>query len=364
MKALFRILLVLTMFTVVYYIMAPSTKIKEPKNPAHQTEKTLQLANDVDSLARPSEGLSTLIGQSTVEVIAKFGKPAREEPSEFDYTWWTYNDNPEYYMMLAVKKDVVHQVYIAGRDMDVTPFTLGSTLDEIYSTTIIEPEVIINRNDYLYTFALTDDDMKHRILVKFDNMVAQLFIDRSTEKLRAVRFLDNEAMLQLQPYELTHYDISPLRHFAKGIDSEIAKAKAKQLEDLTNLARFYASEEPLKLNVMLRQLAQTHSNDMKATRNLTHESEDYGKLEDRLQSYGVEYEDTGELISDSPLDAIEIIHQWLNDGDSRDSILKENLSRVGTACAGNYCTQITIEPKQRVLAPEDKESPLDEPTMQ
>lgn len=46
--------------------------------------------------------------------------------------------------------------------------------------------------------------MQTRLLVKFDGLYAQLYIDGETSELQGIRFTDSETLVLHQPYEMIY----------------------------------------------------------------------------------------------------------------------------------------------------------------
>ncbi|UZN00315.1 CAP-associated domain-containing protein [Lysinibacillus sp. MHQ-1] len=106
--------------------------------------------------------------------------------------------------MIGVENNVVTQVYIAGQDINAFPFKVGQKRDEIYRMTIIDYEVAANVGDNIYIFSMNEEDMQTRLLVKFDGLYAQLYIDRETSELQGIRYTDSETLVLHQPYEMSY----------------------------------------------------------------------------------------------------------------------------------------------------------------
>ena len=93
----------------------------------------------------------------------------------------------------------------------------------------------------------------------------------------------------------------------------------------------------------LNETATKHSQDMYVKNNLSHESDEFGNLEDRLKANEIDYEKADENLALGYYDAIEAVHGWMNSKDHREVILNNRYNYVGAGVYMNYYTQIFIE---------------------
>ncbi|GGG20848.1 putative membrane protein YlbC [Lysinibacillus alkalisoli] len=341
MKALFRILLIMTIATFIFYKYSQNKEQPPVQDQAPTLEMQIHAST---ALPRPKEGVSTLIGKDEATLIEQYGEPIRKEPSAYRYEWWVYNKNPDEFMMVALLDKEVKQVFVAGREVATAPFEINSTLEEVYRTTIIEPEVMLSVEDTLYTFALTDDDLSERLLVKFEDVVAQIFVN-TKNKVTGIRFFDYETLVKLHPYDITYFDTIVDRPRTKlALKGDVTKAVNKQILDLVNLQRHYKKQKPLKKNEILMQLATMHSEEMVEENYFEKESPTLGNIEERTKSFGYQAEEVDEVIGELMLDPIELVHAWLNDEEQQKILLEGTFTHTGIGCEQDKCTQIVAKP--------------------
>ncbi len=348
MKTLFRILIVLTFLAIIFFYSSTSDNY-EPLEGPNSTSQIIPKTNseqDIteDSLPRPAEGLSTLIGQSSKELVKLYNEPARLDKSAYGYEWWIYNQNPSQFMMFAVAGGIVTQVYTNAEDLDIRPYKIGQSLEDIYSMTIIESEVNATINDNIYTFTMSEDDMNTRILTKFDNIFAQLYIDSETGLLSGIRFMDTRTLVIHRPYEMSFVGelLSPPSPTSYLIE-ESNKSNAVQLYDLLNVFRVNNDLPILSDHAAVSLVAMEHSEDMYTQSYLSHDSPTKGSLNERLDNEEIEYKNAEENIATSYIDSIEAVHGWLNSTTHRKYMLDEAYTSVGSGAFVNYYTQIFIE---------------------
>lgn len=348
MKTLFRILIVVTACVVFYLITTNSDTTKNPLTGPNSTSKVIPKTEPTtegfeDALPRPKEGLSTLIGKNSKELKEQFGNPIRKDKSIYGYEWWIYNNNSSELVMFGVEKDGhICQVYTNSNIYDITPYKIGDSLDEVYRKTILNYEITAKIDDNIYTFIMTEEDMKTRILTKFDQIFVQLYLNNEDEKLNGIRFMDSETLIKHRPYEMTF--VGKLIT-APTIDSffinEANEASSKQLIDLTNSFRLQNDLSLLILNNDLSDIAKNHSENMYISEE-TDESIKIESLKKRLENQGILFDKHVEISATSYLDAIEAMHGFLNSNSHKKIIFNPDYTHVGAGVFLNYYTQIFI----------------------
>ena len=241
MKTLFRILIVATCLGIVYYYSNVETsKIDLLEGPTQITQPVSEVqssTNNLNELPRPTNGISKFIGLSSDEILENYGKPSRIDPSSFNYEWWVYKNNYEI-LMVGISEGIVSQIYTNSINFDVSPYLIGQSLEDVYRRTIFEQEVTAEVDENLYVFAMNEQDMKNRILVKYEDLFAQLYIDTETNQLDGVRFIDGRTLVLHKPYEMQFVgellEASTPSSFAQ---IKINRANGLQLTDLANSFR-------------------------------------------------------------------------------------------------------------------------------
>ncbi|MCL1700151.1 CAP domain-containing protein [Lysinibacillus sp. Bpr_S20] len=362
MKALFRIFMACAAVALIgfmFFNTAPreNEPLKGPNANSNIIPKTELKQPEMGATTRPKSGMSTLIGKEAKVVLERYGKPVRKESSSFGYDWWIYNASASTFFMVGVDNNVVTQVYIAGKDLDASPFKIGQKRDDIYRMTIIDYEVTANVGKNIFVFSMSEEDMQTRLLVKFDGLFAQLYIDRETGELQGIRFTNSKTLVLHQPYEMTYQGElvipTPPSSF---LQQEINEANAAQLDDLINITRVQHDLAPLNIDQSLEEVAKVHSEDMKVQNFLGHESPINGDLKKRLGTHGIEYSEANENLATDYFDAIEVMHGWLNSPEHRNVMLNDRYTTVGSGVFLNYYTQIFLESSSPELDKENKDS--------
>lgn len=351
MKDLLRIMIFLSIVLIGLFYLDPSInendvleapRTADPLPSEHITDESL----DID---RPSKGISSYIGKSSKHWIEQYGEPERKEPSAYGYEWWIYNASYAHFTMIGVKDDKVVQVYAAGAATDVTPYKIGQSLDEIYRFTILENEVTVKYGANVYTFNVTAEDMDKRILVKFDGVYAQLYIDSTDRVLEAVRFMDAETLIRHHPYDMMFSgELLPIQVPSSTMQQSIDQANAKQIADLVNIYRLRHESKPLSINPQASIVAGTNSEDM-ARQNFSSEEIEFKELHARLQERNILFKEAAVNTAARYYDAAETAHGWINSDIHRKTLLNDQYTETGVGAFGKYYTQIFLE-KESVTA--------------
>ncbi|WP_422123622.1 CAP domain-containing protein [Planococcus sp. X10-3] len=341
MKNLLRIMIFLSIILVTFFYF--DTSINENDNleaprqadplPAHEIIETPLVVE------RPDQGVSVYIGESSEDWIDDYGQPARIEPSAFGYEWWIYNQSYSNYMMVGVKEKKVVQVYTAGTAADASPYNIGQVMEELYRFTIIEDEITVKFGTNIYTFSLSGEDRETRLLVSFDGIYAQLYLDKEGGMLEAVRFMDAETLIRHQPYDMMYAgDLLATVKPSSMLQTAIDKANARQVVDLTNVYRLHHQQRPLTVNPAVSMLAEKHSRDV-ARQNFSSEEIEIESLEQRLESSRIVYEEAAENTASQYYDAAEAVHGWINSEAHRKLIYSNRFNQIGVGVFGKYYTQ-------------------------
>ncbi|WP_042471614.1 CAP domain-containing protein [Bacillus ndiopicus] len=355
MEALFRILIIIAFLGIIYYYAGPNAKQHDPLEGPNTVQQPIleekEIIDNGDTLTRPTKGLSTHIGESSKEILSTYGRPTRIDKSPFNYKWWVYH-NKDGFKMFGIADDKVVQVYTNSPNMNVAPYEVGQMLGDIYRMTIIESEVTAHIGDNIYMFAMNDYDLHSRILVKFQDIFAQLYIDTETEKLIGIRFLDKETLVTHKPYEMQFIG-EVINSPAPSSFSQlyIHQANAAQLADLTNVFREQYGLLALVNDSALNDLAMENSENLFLQSMTTQQTESNDiSLKDRLSALDIQFKSASEITATTYIDAIEAMHGWLNSKEHRKVLLDESFSHIGTGAYMDYYTQILITKNNRDLS--------------
>ncbi len=294
--------------------------------------------------AKAKEGLSLLIGQNVQALEKSLGQPQRIDTSIYGYEWYIYNQSYRSYVQVGVQDNRVVTVYAIGQNLDVAPFAIGQSVEEIFNTHYIDANVDIKLDGNTYRFELNDTDLNLRPLIQLGDIYAQLYIDKFTGNLSSVRFLDAATIIKQRPYGLVYR--GKLIEPAAPSDSlwrSVEKGEEQEILDLTNVLRVRNNLKPLKWDQKTADVAYEHSKDMAVNNYFSHTSKKYGSLSDRLNLAKVVFQSAGENIAANYNDAPAVVEGWLNSKGHRDALLNKEFSYLGVGVYQKYYTQNFVQ---------------------
>ena len=349
MKVLFRILIIATCIgIVIYYSNEESSQTELLEGPPSITKPVVEPEHSMPAeqyLPRPATGISTLIGKTSKEVLETYSTPKRIDPSEYGYEWWIY-DTDYGLLMISMKEDRVNQIYTNNSKFDIAPFVIGEPLDDIYRTTVLGQEITVELEENIYIFAMNEQDLHDRILVKYDNLYAQLYIDQETNRLYSVRFLDGETLVLHKPYEMQFIgELFEASTPSSYMQIDINLANRRQLTDLANSLRVQYGLPALLPSDTLASLADYNSEHMFLGMMDSQVTDDEYKIEDQLNEVQQGYEQHGVNVATNYKDAIEVIHGWMNSKEHRTLLTDEEFTHIGSGAFMNYYTQLYVKQK-------------------
>ena len=349
MKMFWKIaFLLIVVLLVIYYT---DDRVKENKlleSPVKQITALPEtviggLETIIPQTSRPETGLSTFVGEHTEQLIDIMGKPERIEPSGYDYDWWVYLG--DLHFMVGVTKDNrVNQVYTADISSDVTPFEIKQNISDIYRFTIVNSEINVPIDENIYTFSLNSEDMQNRLLVIYDNLYVQLYVDQVDGELEGVRFIDPITLVHHQPYDMTFIGEvlkTPIPSSVKQI--EVDRTAERQIVEITNTYRKKHGVGKLEEDYYLKIVARQHSQNMALENYASFEQVETTSLTDRLKEAKIDHRRAGENIALNYVDAIEAVHGWINSPAHRNVLLASQFTNIGAGVYGKVYTQNLIQ---------------------
>ncbi|WP_153731914.1 CAP domain-containing protein [Sporosarcina obsidiansis] len=349
-KVVWKILVILVVGMGIFYFMNDQISENEPlespvqhANPIAEPEKGQSMGGE--GMPRPEEGISVYVGQKVEKLEKTFGNPSRIEPSSYQYEWWVYTTEPTF--MAGVLNGKVNQIYTSDRIADVSPFTIGQNVQEIHRFSPIESEIDVAIKDNVYTFSLTSEDIKNRILIPYKNLYVQLYIDQVDDQLEGVRFISPSTLVKHQPYDMTYLgEMMEAPKPSSMVQTEVDRAMERQTLELTNQLR-KGHELPILLeNTKLATLSWEHSQEMIFQKYTSRDVEPIENFAERLKEAEIHSTKAGENTAFNYIDAIETVHGWLNSPKHREVLLGSVFTHTGVGVYNKYYTQSYIAQTQ------------------
>ncbi len=292
----------------------------------------------------PNEGLVSLMGKSSSNLISELGKPARIDPSLYGFDWWIYSINYDKYIQAGIKDDVIVTIFATGTDIQIPPFKIGQSVAELYTSTVFDTNINLEYKNSSYKFELSEDDLNTRPLIMIGNVYAQLYLDKFSSTLSSIRLIDTETLIKQHPYEMVYRGELPEGFQESNINEEaVERGKERQIFDITNVFRVRNELEPLEWDEETAKVALAHSKDMYESQQFSHISDEFGDLTDRLEAGNVFYQIAGENIAANYLDGPAAVEGWLNSKGHRESLLNAQFTHLGVGVYKKHYTQNFIE---------------------
>jgi len=346
LRNLFRILIFTAALLVIsFYIYSPEETgpIKDDTYslpPKHDNDEAIPHITMTDSDKQPAEGLGSLIGRPQAELIEGFGEPDRKEPSSYEYEWWIYNNELDSYMQVGIQDGKVVTIYAVGSQLNITPFKIDQPVEDIYRSTVLETEIVVNAHEGNYRFELTEEDLNIRPLIQLGDIFAQLSIDKFTGTLFSVRFLDQKTLISQRPYELIYSgDLIDMEDPDEDKWEAIERGSEQQIFDLTNTFRTRFDIPELKWDDEIAEVAYGHSKDMRENDYFAHDSPTFGDLAKRLKEGKVSFQTAGENIAADYIDGPAAMEGWVNSENHRKALLDEDFTLIGVGVFKKNYTQ-------------------------
>lgn len=299
---------------------------------------------DKNDTSNPTKGLMSLIGKNTKEVKDKLGKPKRVDLSYYGYDWWIYNENHQEYVQIGIENGKVVTVFAIGDNVNITPFKIGQSMEDIYSTHVIDTSVSLKVQDSTYQFELSEEDIITQPLTIVGNIFVQLYIDKFTGTLSSIRLMDASTLIKLHPFKMVQDGKEvevPVE--MKVNDEKIDRDHERQIFDITNVIRSRFHLNRLEWDENASNIAYGTSQDMYENRDLSRAVNENGELLDVIEKEEGNYSTVRENIAVNYMDAPAAIEGWFNSTDHRENLLNEDYTHIGIGVYKKFYIQDYIQ---------------------
>jgi uncharacterized protein YkwD len=285
------------------------------------------------------KSIGSYIGKDVKDFIKIYGKPQDKYKSAYDYDWMMYKKDSAY-IYIGVQKNKIITAFVAGNGVNVEPFKLGESQEQIFQRIIISEEISFKIGENTYQMELSENDLMSKPITKIDNTWVQLYFDKVYGKLVGIRYLQSETLIKQKPFE-TMYSGELIRPEPISDKDWVAvnKGNEKQILVISNYLRNYYGIESLERNFTLDVVAYKHSEDMFNNSFFAHESPTNGNLEARLISGKIQFALAGENIASKYIDGIDVTFGWLNSENHRTNLLSKDFNQIGIGVVKDHFTQ-------------------------
>lgn len=336
---------ILTIFAIIAIYFFLDSRDPSPYHSTEENSSPKIPRESFKTLKIEKSTVANIVGKSKSYLEKQLGPPDRIEPSMYGYDWYVYSGSEQQYFQAGVKDDEVVTAYVAGSEVPVKPFTIGQSVPSILKNVQVKSEVTVKRENNFFRFELSEEEMNIRPLIQIDDIYAQLYFDKFTQKLSSIRYLNKDMLLLQRPYSVVYRGtLSDPPKVGKDKQRSIEEAQERQILDITNVVRVKHQLKPLTWDEPTAKVAYGHSKEMAELNYFSHTSPKSGDLADRLGAGNVKYQEAGENIAAKYTDGAAAVEGWLNSRGHRDALLNENYTRLGVGVFKNYYTQNFIKP--------------------
>jgi len=309
---LYGILLITAGFYLNYFIPKPSNQTETSLTADYVTPTVAPTpVIDVGSNAGAIfvRNAAIVIGDSTKDLIEKFGRPARIAVTEFDYTYYIYNNDYKKLLFVAIREDQVIGFYTDSLDFKYQGIGYGATLEQINQ---------LLKESFSLSDVLTKTLSGYHVSILMDTL--------NTDKTVGIYVMSDSSE-------------------ARDFNPKVITSEEQLVYDLTNSVRARVGLSPLSWSSSAGQAARKHSENMAANHFFGHNDPSLRSPGDRLNSEGIFYQKCGENIIAGYDNAILACHGWYNSETHRKNLLSERFRYLGVGFAYDkdsvYKTYIT-----------------------
>ncbi|UTH14558.1 CAP domain-containing protein [Macrococcus equipercicus] len=345
---LIKLLAVLFAAVFLFYLFySPSLKFDVLENPEKVSKPTEQINDNSTQPANPklTKGIGVYIGRSINDFTDRYGYPKRIYPSKYSYDNYIFQFHDKYYIC-GVKDKRIVMIYATGKAADTYPLKITADAAQIFNGTTINTEPVIKTAKGKYRFELSEVDVKTQLLLQYGNIYAQVFVDRLTSKVMAVKYMTGPVLVEMQPYAMS-YNGEIIERTPQQLDHTIDEISINSnnvltMFELTNIMREINGRKPLATNELINHTAQFQVAELsrKSGKVVTQVENDIGT---QLKDENIDYKDFAQNIAYNFEDVPSLINSWLNSDEHREQLLNSKFNEMGGGISGGYTSLVFIE---------------------
>ena len=349
LKTILRILIIMAVLIVlVFYFDIYDKEQNGLMNQKDRTDEFNQAFENQldkrDSTQGPDEGLMTLIGKKKKEVEDQLGKPMRVDLSSYGYDWWIYNRSQKEYVQIGIENGKVVTLFAIGEDIDISPFKIGQSMGDIYSTHLIDTMVSLHMDKTTYMFELSEEDINTRPLTKVGNVYVQLYIDKFRGTLSSVRLMDASTLIRLHPYAMVYEGKNIDTPTQSVINEEkLERDHEQQIFDITNVIRTRFHLDLLEKDENASIAALDKSKETFENRDVLRSNKDNDEVLGVIEKGDGTLPTFNENLAINYMDAPAAVEGWFNSKDHRENLLNGEYTHTGIGVYKTYFTQNYIK---------------------
>ncbi|MEK8132865.1 CAP-associated domain-containing protein [Paenibacillus filicis] len=257
------------------------------------------------------------LDDSAAQVTAKLGQPDRQDPSEYGFTWYIYNQNYANYAQIGIDGDRVVALYSPSdnwhTDRGVQDGVDKSTVERQYGKPLAY--IVKDNTRYMLNYGKGEYGT-YEIAGAYVTFFYDLHRSDVVTGLQVIGGAAEQAMASMYP---------------KGSDA-LRKAYELQSFDLANASRVKLGFDPFTWAEDISSTARKHSGDMAKQGYFDHKNKAGQSPFDRMKQDGITFSAAAENIAAGQSSAIFSHHGWMNSSGHRSNLLG-GTSRLGVGVA-------------------------------
>ncbi len=288
--------------------------------------------------------LGSWMGKDADDLIKTYGEPARVDQTEYHFDWWIYNQELTNYRQFAIRAGKIVSVVGAGEAANVSPYRIGEQVGQYNTLIDFQDSIQFHLNGEKYSVKPKEADYSTQPLVEVGNHLAVVYIDKIAGVVSAVRFIDQQMVVDLALYPFTYTGELPHAKVVSRTEKQaIQRGYELEVVDITNAIRLQKNLTPLIERADVSQVSRLHSQDMFDNDYFSHVSLDDKTLADRMAAGKIEYRLAAENIAMGYTDSLAVVEGWLNSPKHREALLNPDFTWIGSGIEGKYYTQNFIK---------------------
>ncbi|WP_372814065.1 CAP-associated domain-containing protein [Paenibacillus sp.] len=257
------------------------------------------------------------IGDTAGQVTAKLGQPARQDASEYGFTWYVYNQDYSNYIQVGIAGGKVLALYSPSdnwhTDLGIQDGAAQSTVHKQYGSPLTY--ILKGNTRFMLNNAKGEYDT-----YDIDGAYVTFFYDVHRNDIVTGVQVIGQATEQA------------MAAFYAGKSAALVQAFERQSFDLANAARAKLGYDAFVWSDAASATARKHSQDMADRGYFDHTNRSGLSPFDRMENDGIAYRAAAENIAAGQTSAIFAHHGWMNSEGHRKNLLSD-IKRLGVGVA-------------------------------
>jgi uncharacterized protein YkwD len=297
----------------------PASSVPAPTSPALPVTPIAPVvsASAISEASTAAVVKGVRIGDSAKAVVSMLGQPARQDASEYGFTWYIYNQDYASYAQIGISEGKVVALYsLSGNWENNKGIADGSPKTDVLQQYGTPLEAIKKGNTKFILNYGKSEYGTYEIDGSYVTFFYDLFRNNVVTGIQVIA----------KPTELS------MAAFYPDASNALITSYERESFDLANANRVKLGKSILIWDDTISGTARKHSQDMAAQNYFAHESPDGLSPFDRMEADGLKLRAASENIAAGQTSAIFAHHSWMNSEGHRVNLLSD-IKKLGTGVA-------------------------------